>query len=256
MESDEESLSSPVSSLSEERLSQLHAFFRPLSVEPHNWDLINLAFTHSSHAFEKELEQDNERLEFLGDAVIGLLVSIHLYSQREGMSEGDLSKLKAQLVSRNVLGRLAHDMGIGEIMLLGRGEEQTGGRRRFSLLGSALEALVGAIYLDQGLSAARSLIAPSLLHVHDTITKHEAYQDYKSQLQEAVQRLHGTVPRYETLEASGPDHDKIFRVAVTIKGVTWGIGTGRRVKSAENRAARAALERIEVGSGGGGDSGG
>ncbi|MBN1476387.1 ribonuclease III [Candidatus Sumerlaeota bacterium] len=254
MGSDEESLPKPDSSLSEERLSQLRAFFNPLAIEPHDWDLINLAFTHSSHAFEQVLPQDNERLEFLGDAVIGLLVSLHLFSQREGLSEGDLSKLKAQLVSRNVLGRLALDMGIGEVMLLGRGEEQTGGRKRLSLLGSALEALVGAIYLDQGLSTARSLIAPTLLHEHDTITQHEAYQDYKSQLQEAVQRLHGTVPRYETLEASGPDHDKTFRVAVKIQGVTWGIGTGRRVKSAENRAARAALERIEVGSGGSGGS--
>jgi ribonuclease-3 len=240
--------------LSEERLAELRAFLAPLRIEPRDWTLIDQALTHSSHAFEQGLARDNERLEFLGDAVLGLLVSLHLYAIHQTSTEGELSKFKAQLVSRNVLGRLAFDLNLGPLLRLGRGEEQTGGRRRFSLLGSALEALIGAIYLDLGLEAARGFIAPFLLNVHDTITQHEAYQDYKSQLQELVQRTMGVIPRYETIDAIGPDHDKTFFVTVTVDGRVMGTGSGSRVKSAENRAANAALERfqseVEQGSGG------
>lgn len=230
----------------EARTEQLRAFFTPRGIAPASWASIDLALTHSSYAFENGLAQDNERLEFLGDAVIGLLVSLHLYATHRSLSEGDLSKLKAQLVSRNVLGRLAFDMQLGPLLRLGRGEDQTGGRTRVSLLGSALEALVGAIYLELGLEAARDFIAPILLNVHDTITQHEAFQDYKSQLQELVQRLHGTVPRYETLDAVGPDHDKLFYVSVLVNGEAIGTGKGRRVKSAENRAAHAALLHLQA----------
>ncbi|NUP90492.1 MAG: ribonuclease III [Candidatus Sumerlaeia bacterium] len=234
----------PRAPLDEARAEQLRAFLRQHNLEADDLSLIDLAFTHSSHAFEQGLSGDNERLEFLGDAVLGLLVSLHLYASHEASSEGDLSKLKAQLVSRNVLGRLAFDLRMGDLMRLGRGEEQTGGRRRFSLLGSALEALIGAIYLDQGLDAARRFVSPFLLNVHDTITQHEAYQDYKSQLQELVQRRLGVVPRYETTGAIGPDHDKTFSVTVAINGEVMGTGQGRRVKSAENRAAHSALTRL------------
>jgi ribonuclease-3 len=232
--------------LDEDRLAQLRAFFSQHGLEPRDWALVDKALTHSSHAFEHGFPEDNERLEFLGDAVLGLLVSLHLYATHRGLNEGELSKQKAQLVSRNVLGRLAYDLNLGSLLRLGRGEEQTGGRHRFSLLGSALEALLGAIYLDLGLEAARTFVAPILLNVHDSITQHEAFQDYKSQLQELVQRRFGCVPRYETIDASGPDHDKVFFVSVVINGEVLGTGKGRRVKSAENRAAKAALARLQA----------
>jgi ribonuclease-3 len=231
--------------LDPERLAQLCALFVDFDLEPRDWTLIDRALTHSSHAFENNLSHNNERLEFLGDAVIGLLVSLHLFRTHHGHTEGELSKLKAQLVSRSVLGRLGHDMGLGPLLLLGRGEDQTGGRSRLSLLGSAFEALVGAIYLDLGLDAARQFIAPVLLNVHDTITQHEAFQDYKSQLQELVQQRFLTIPRYETTDSIGPDHDKTFFVSVSVDGKIVGEGKGHRVKSAENRAARAALEHLQ-----------
>jgi ribonuclease-3 len=230
--------------LDSERLEGLRAFLIPHGLEPRDWHLYDLALTHSSYAFEEGLTDNNERLEFLGDAVLGFLVSLHLYAAHREYSEGDLSKLKGQLVSRNVLGRLGFDLNLGDLMRLGRGEEQTGGRRRFSLLGSALEALVGAIYLDLGLDAAQGFVASFLLSDYDTITQSEEFQDYKSQLQECVQREFGCVPRYEITDSFGPDHDKTFLVVVVVGDHRLGEGAGSRVKSAENRAARTALERI------------
>lgn len=228
----------------DDRREQLEQFLARHGITPGELSLYDVALTHSSYAFENNLGHDNERLEFLGDAVLGLLVSLHLYRSHHEHTEGDLSKLKAQLVSRNVLGRLGFDLRIGDVMLFGRGEERTGGRHRLSVLGSALEALVGAIYLDKGLDAVQKFVAPFLLNVHDTITQHEAFQDYKSQLQELVQKTHGCVPRYVVDDEVGPDHDKTFFVTVHVDDEPMGTGKGRRVKSAENRAAQAALQKL------------
>lgn len=230
--------------IDEQRRRELLEFFARFGIKPERLELIELALTHTSYAFENNLEGDNERLEFLGDAVLGFLVSQHLYTTHRQITEGELSKLKSQLVSRSVLGRVAFELGIGRLIRVGRGEEQTGGRRRLSLLGSALEALIGAVYLDLGLDAAHKFITPFLLNVEDTITQQEAFQDYKSRLQETVQRLFSCVPRYETIHAEGPDHDKTFYVSVYVGDELMGYGQGRRIKSAENRAARAALQKL------------
>jgi ribonuclease-3 len=161
-------------------------------------------------------------------------------------AEGDLSKLRSRVVSRALLGRRAEEMGIGPLMLLGRGERQTGGARRRSVLGSALEALIGAIHLRLGPAASdrfarQCVIAPIL----EKIQGDEAPGDSKSALQEWSQRVHGCVPEYRRISDSGPDHAKAFAVEVSVAGRTLARGEGPRIKSAENQAARRALEAIE-----------
>ncbi len=237
--------------LTEERLAHLREFLQPHGIEPTRWDLMNLALTHASHAYETDRGESNERLEFLGDSVISLLVSLHLYRSRRDLDEGGLSKHRARLISRSALGQIAEEIGLGPLIHLGRGEEKTGGRQRLSNLGGALEALVGAIYLDLGLDAARRFVAAVLLDRHEEIAEDEAHQDHKSRFQELVQHRHGTVPRYEVVKAEGPDHDRVFHVTVHVEGQIVGEGEGPRVKSAENRAARIALERMEKESGSG-----
>jgi ribonuclease-3 len=203
--------------------------------------LVNQALTHSSYAFENQLPYDNERLEFLGDAVLGLLVSEYLYEEHPRAREGVLSKQKASLVSRSVLGQRALSMGLGDLVLLGRGEEINGGRDRASLLGSALEALVGALYLSLGLAAVRPFVVREILEPGRALSATDEFGDYKSQLQELVQKFYQAVPEYELIAETGPDHNKYFEVQVRVAGQVRGRGSGSRKKTAENRAAMQAV---------------
>ncbi len=209
-------------------------------------DDLDWALTHSSHAFEKGLPSDNERLEFLGDSVLGVIVSEELYRRFEKGDEGELSKRRAQLVSRTTLGRRAAELGLGPLLLLGVGEERSGGARRRSVLGCALEALVGVIYLRSGFERAKAFCLPHILNplLDGAVEAHET-GDAKSELQEWSQRERGCLPVYETLEESGPDHDKRFQIVVSIGGEILGRGTGTRIKSAQSEAARQALESIK-----------
>ncbi|MCX7718561.1 MAG: ribonuclease III [Candidatus Sumerlaeaceae bacterium] len=202
-----------------------------------NYALVEQALTHSSYAFENHLPHDNERLEFLGDAVLGLLVSEYLYEEHPRAREGVLSKQKASLVSRNVLGQRALTMGLGSLVLLGRGEELNGGRDRASLLGSALEALVGALYLNLGLDGVRPFVVREIFEPGRALSATDEFGDYKSQLQELVQKHYQTVPEYELIAETGPDHNKYFEVQVRVAGEIRGRGSGSRKKTAENRAA-------------------
>ncbi len=204
--------------------------------------LIDIALTHRSFAFERQLSYDNERLEFLGDAVIGLLAAEHLYRRYENAREGELSKRKGRVVSRTALGRQARAMGLDEVVCVGRGEERTGGRHRPVLVGSALEALVGAVYVAMGWDAASRFVRRHIIEPLDAIAGAEDLADHKSLLQELVQKHCQTVPEYRLVRESGPDHQKRFFVEVFVQGEKWGEGTGPRKKAAENDAARAALE--------------
>jgi ribonuclease III len=226
--------------LKPERLRSLLAFLDRHKLPVGNLELLDHALTHSSHAFEQQLDQDNERLEFLGDAVLGLLVSDYLYKDHPHAREGVLSKHKAAIISRNVLGKRALDMGLGDLMLLGKGEELHGGRERPVLLGSALEAVVGALYLDLGLEAIRKFIEREVFEPGRILSTTDEFGDYKSILQELVQKLSQSVPEYEIVSESGPDHNKHFEVVVRVNGIIRGRGEGARKKVAENQAAMCA----------------
>jgi len=205
-----------------------------------NAELLQEALTHKSYAFEQGTARHNERLEFLGDSVLAVVVASHLFDIFPDQDEGHLSKLKATLVSRATLARWAGDIGVGRHVLLGSGEESTGGRERPSILSNALEALIGAVYMDGGYEQASMLLHRLFLDQHEKIEE----QDYKSGLQEIVQKQHKVPPSYRLLETTGPDHDKTFTVKVMLGSRTLGIGEGKTKKEAEQAAAQDALEQM------------
>lgn len=232
--------------ITEERTRELAAFVRKFGLDPSkvNWNRLNRAFIHRSYRAESDIDEDNERLEFLGDSVVGLVCTEYLLRERPGSDEGVLSKLRATLVSRAALGQIAINLGVGRLMLLGAGEERTGGRERSSILGSALEAICGAFYLDFAweeisIPIQQSIILPAL-----DLAENSMVLDYKSQLQEWSQKEFQRVPIYRVVGEGGPDHSKEFEVEVHLDGKVLGRGRGKRKKQAENDAARVALGGI------------
>lgn len=203
--------------------------------------LIINALTHSSYANENRGRscESNERLEFLGDSVLGLVVADALYRSFPELPEGRMTRLRAQLVCEESLHAVAMQLGLGEYIRLGRGEEHTGGRTRTSILADAVEAIIAAMYLDGGIEVSRAFITRFIL----TGAEHAlaASGDYKTELQELVQKKSGSVLSYELLGESGPDHDKTFTSQVSLNGEPIGSGSGRTKKEAEQAAARAAL---------------
>ena len=210
--------------------------------QPH---LLDEALTHKSHVNEAKPKSKghNERLEFLGDAVLSLIVSEHLAASSPNSTEGELSKLKARLVSEVSLAKAARYLEIGGLLRLGRGEELTQGREKSSLLANALEALIAAIYLDGGLDAARAFTLRALAQDLAEMQELDAgtVGDYKTHLQEWCQKRFDTLPHYVTVRETGPDHRKVFEVQLTIRGESVGMGIGRTKKEAEQMAAKQAL---------------
>lgn len=208
--------------------------------------LLDQACTHKSYVNEQKDPGgvDNERLEFLGDAVLSLIISEHVVAALPDASEGELSKWKARLVSEVSLAKAARGLGLGPLLRLGHGEELNHGRDKSSLLANAFEAVLAAIYLDGGLDAARAFAvracAGELAQIGNAA---ESQGDYKTQLQEWCQKRYETLPRYVTVRESGPDHQKLFEVQVMIQGSIAGTGTGRTKKDAEQSAARQAVEQ-------------
>lgn len=207
-----------------------------------NVALLDTAVTHKSYANETAQGlEDNERLEFLGDAVLDLVVSRLLYDARPTLSEGEMSKMRSQLVKEESLGQVARSFSLGDFLRLGRGEEQTGGRDKASILANAFEALVAAIYLDGGFDLAfqfvEAIFRPSLAK-----TRPEADSDFKTRLQEFAQARYGKTPTYRLVGESGPDHDKLFEVEILVGKRQLARGKGRSKKEAEQRAAQDALE--------------
>jgi ribonuclease-3 len=203
--------------------------------------LTHRSFVHEGRAGEVE---DNERLEFLGDAVIDLAISHRLMERFPRLSEGELSKLRAVLVNEEALARVAHALGLGELLRLGRGEDQTGGRTRPSVLANALEALVAVIYLDRGLAGIFRFLdrffAASLAEAAAGTTP----IDYKTVVQELAQARHKVTPRYRVISQAGPDHERVFTVQVSVAGEVLGEGSGRSKKEAEQAAARTAHAKL------------
>lgn len=204
--------------------------------------LLDHALTHRSYTNEagREREASNERLEFLGDAVLELVVSEQLYQAYPSESEGRLSKLRASLVCESALSKKAEMLGLGDYLYLGKGEEKTGGRHKPSVTSDALEALIGAVYLDGGIDVAKELVRA---HILDDLSERRQ-NDYKTELQEYVQSAGIKEVRYQLVKESGPDHDKSFTMAVVIDGEICESGTGRSKKAAEQMAAKAALARF------------
>ncbi|MGQ9598333.1 MAG: ribonuclease III [Anaerolineae bacterium] len=210
--------------------------------------LLQRALTHRSYLNEhpEDCFEDNERLEFLGDAVLDFLTAAFLYHRFPELTEGPLTSLRSALVRRETLARFARSFDLGRHLLLGHGEEESGGRSRPALLCAAFEALIGAVYLDQGLEAVQRLLEPLIASEIAEILRRRGDRDAKSQLQELAQSwLHHT-PYYRTVAESGPDHAKEFTVQVVIGGQVYGQGIGFSKQQAAQSAARAALERLET----------
>lgn len=203
--------------------------------------LLKQALSHKSFASESGTAVYNERLEFLGDSVLAAVVAHQLYAEYPDEPEGTLSKKKSLLVSRPSLAAWAEELGLGAHLFLGVGEESTGGRTRQSLLANALEALIGAIYLDGGYQAAAAFIREWCARRHRSLLE----TDHKSRLQELLQKRHKSPPAYELESQAGPDHDKTFSVLVRIGPRELGRGTGKSKKEAEQAAAWDALSRMQ-----------
>ena len=228
-------MSDPLREL-EERLG--HHFSDP--------DLLRTALTHSSYANEKRASGEicNERLEFLGDSVLGVTVAEHLYLRYGSMPEGRMTRLRSELVCEQSLYRVARKLRLGECMRLGRGEEHNGGRERPSILADAVEAVIAALYLDGGMETASGFIHRELLSDLGA-AEPTFWSDCKTALQELVQRRSGQTLTYELIGEQGPDHDKTFSVRVLLNGESIGEGAGRTKKEAEQAAAGNALEALE-----------
>jgi ribonuclease-3 len=201
-------------------------------------NILREALTHKSYGAEHRRSRDNERLEFLGDSVLGLVVADYLYNQFAAKEEGVLSKIKSSIVSRHNLYFWGAGMDLGKYMLLGQGEIATGGRGRGSIISNAVEAVIGAVYLDGGYEAARNFILKWLA----TQKLEEDSGDYKSILQEYLQKRGKRAPVYEVMSTIGPEHDKIFTVRVCLKNQELGTGKGKNKKAAQQDAAKAALK--------------
>ena len=209
--------------------------------------LLEHALTHTSRANEDVSGgvRDNESLEFLGDAVLGFIIADLLFNEFPDHDEGQKSKIKAALVSTATLARLAERLSLGEHLLLGRGEEKTGGRQKQALLADGYEALIAAIYLDGGIEHARAFVAREFaVLIADARRLGTAGQDYKSALQELVQSQNAPLPEYRLVGTLGPDHRKLFRVEVVVNGDPVAEATGTSKKEAEQEAARLALEHL------------
>jgi ribonuclease-3 len=213
--------------------------------------LLEMAFVHPSYLNENPsfAGSSNERLEFLGDAILNFIVAEKLYEEFPELSEGNLTEIRASLVCRDTLAEIAFSLKLGDWLLLGQGEEANGGRTRPSNLANAMEALIGVLYLEQGLARARRFIFRQLKPRLDKIKAGKRTPNYKALVQELVQGQKRPTPVYRLVETAGPDHSKQFTVEILVEGEVVGNGTGKSKKAAENQAARAAWEKLRCGHG-------
>ncbi|BCW98743.1 MAG: ribonuclease 3 [Armatimonadota bacterium] len=224
-------------------LEELRALQQRLGVEISDLELLRQALTHRSFLGETTGFQSNERLEFLGDSVLGLVVAEYLYHHLEGRPEGDLSRARAVAVSEPTLAEAARSLDLQSALQVSTGERLSGGLDRDSILSDTYEAVVAVIYLDRGLDAAREFVLRTLSDVLHRIEEGSHLRDFKSQLQQLTQARHRVTPRYHVVQESGADHDKTFVVEVEVNGKRLGRGVGKSKKQAEQAAAEQALSR-------------
>lgn len=226
--------------------SDLRGLEERLGVSLQNQTLLEVAVTHRSYLNENQGYQGehNERLEFLGDAVLELVVTDHLYREYH-LPEGDLTNLRAAIVRGEMLAKVAVEWDLDRYLRLSKGERRDTGKARHFILANAVEAVIGAVYLDQGLPAATALINRDIVRLLPGVIEKGLHVDAKSRFQELAQERFRATPVYDVLEESGPDHDRTFRVAAVVGGERWAEGTGSSKQEAEQAAARQALARFE-----------
>ena len=210
-----------------------------------NKNLLKQAFTHRSYVNESKNPglEHNERLEFLGDAVLELVVTEYLYSKYPTATEGDLTSYRSALVNANTLSEIARKLGVNEFLLLSKGEAKDEGRARLYILANTIEAIIGAIFMDEGYEAAKNFISKNVFHLIDKIVEEKTWLDSKSYFQEQAQEHTGITPSYKTLKEEGPDHEKHFTVGVYLGSELVIAGEGNSKQEAEQDAARKALEK-------------
>ena len=229
-------------------MADLAALQQTLGISFNDPSLLELALVHGSYINENPslASTSNERLEFLGDAVLGQIVAEKLYQDFPHSDEGEMTRLRAGLVRRDTLARTARAVRLGDFLYLGKGEEASGGRNKPANLAGALEAVIAAIFLDQGSAITRDFILRLLNPELQKVVSQGAGVDYKSQLQELIQAREQQTPAYHVVEATGPDHDKRFTVEVRVGDTVLGRGSGKGKKAAETEAARAVLEQLST----------
>ncbi|NLP43281.1 MAG: ribonuclease III [Peptococcaceae bacterium] len=231
--------------ITQEDQAEVVKFIQKLGLEKSHNNLIHTALTHPSYTFENPGAglENNQRLEFLGDAVLDFIVGEYLYLTYPQKPEGELTKMRAAVVNETTLARKGMDIGLGQALLLGKGEQLSGGRARPSIIADALEAVIGAIYLQYGFERARNFVLDMLIPEIEELNDGN-YGDFKTMLQEKAQKVEYGIS-YKILEETGPDHDKVFTAGVYLQGELKGKGIGKTKKDAEQNAARLALEKWE-----------
>ena len=237
---------SVISVANNERKKALKVLQKKIHYRFKSLDLLDQGLRHKSYVHEN-IEaggQDNERLEFLGDAVLDLVISHLIMDRHPDYPEGNLSRLRAAVVNETRLAKIAGELALGDYILLGKGEEMTGGRQKSSILAAALEAILATVYLDGGFKKAWQVISQLFSFHLDQAEQEGFYQDFKTKLQEFSQEALKATPRYLVVKEFGPDHDKVFGVKVMIQDKVAGVGAGKSKKEAEQRAARRTLQKL------------
>ena len=234
--------------MDQRRVNALMVLCNELGVQCSNTTLFHQALTHTSFANEVKGigTEHNERLEFLGDAVLDMVISTYLFGEFPNLPEGELTKARAQVVCEGTLACIGAEIGLGKYLLLGRGEANSGGRERTSILADATEALIGAIYLDQGFAVASEFVLKIFGPDLQTIRRGDYSHDYKTWLQEVVQKDNDSRICYEVIGEQGPDHNKVFEVMVFVNTIPCGRGTGKNKKEAEQQAAKQAIAKLNT----------
>ncbi|MGD0725733.1 MAG: ribonuclease III [Spirochaetia bacterium] len=237
----------PSITLKPERKRELQLFERHTGIRFRELEFLNQAFTHRSFANELgETGENNERLEFLGDSVLGLVVSEYLYETLPDQPEGELARIKSFVVSEASLSEIARGLRVDNYILIGKGEEYSGGRSKKAILADCLEAIIGAYYLDSGFQASGRFVHQMLIPEINKVLENRHAKDYKTLLQEHVQKRMKTYPKYRVVQKTGPDHDRTFWIEVHIGERSFGAGKGKNKKEAEQEAARIAYEGMQV----------
>jgi len=233
--------------MDKDRMENLKAFERMLGYVFRDKSLLDTALIHRSFINENQtdIREDNERMEFLGDAVLELCVSDLLMKKYADHDEGQLSRMRASIVNEGSLARLAAHFQVGDFLLLGKGEESSGGRTKTSLLSNTFEAIAAAVYLDGGFDTVSSFLEKIFRPLVETCHNDPAFRDYKTSLQGLCQNRFKIIPRYSLMNEYGPDHDKLFQVKVSVSDMIAAWGIGKSKKEAEQQAARKALEALE-----------
>lgn len=233
--------------ISEKRMKELLFFQQSNGLCYKDISLLDNAFIHSSFANEVKghAVKDNERLEFLGDSVLSISVSEWLYNNL-GVNEGECTRIRSLVVSEAALSEIALNLGIDRYLMMGHGEELTGGRQKKAILADCMEAVIASVFLDQGFEAAKAFVLRNVLPIMEKVLENRYRKDYKTALQEHVQKLYKRVPAYNMTGSFGPEHDQTFYYTVSFEGKTYGPATGHNKKDAEQNVAKLALEQLGI----------